>query len=75
MPSTAPDPVTSKLATVPLVRSGGKQRFWMASGRAKRFEWLPTAESTLDAVVHFVQSGSGTGVHVGGGRALRHVPP
>jgi len=33
--------------------------------------WLEvTPDSTFDAVVHFVQAGSGTGVHVGGGKIL-----
>ena len=59
-----------KSATRPLQRN--KQGFWAAASGLKHHDWLPDAAacSTFDAVVHFVQAGSGTGVHVGGGRVL-----
>lgn len=59
-----------KLASEPL-RWSKKRKYWTArSGAVQRQSWLPPAADTLDAVVHFVQSGSGTGVHVGDGLVL-----
>uniref|UniRef100_A0A6U6CCM1 Serine protease n=1 Tax=Odontella aurita TaxID=265563 RepID=A0A6U6CCM1_9STRA len=69
-----------QLATPPLVRSK-RDKFWTAPTGTARYEWLPslettseadgaTGKATFDAVVHFVQAGSGTGVHIGDGRVL-----
>eukprot|EP00966_Prymnesium_polylepis_P272346 6291919-Prymnesium_polylepis.1 len=59
-----------KMATRALHRNG-KEGFWTARGGTHAHGWLPDdAAASFDAVVHFVQSGSGTGVHVGGGRVL-----
>ena len=46
--------------------------FWQVSNGLKQHPWLPAGsiESTFDCVVHFVQSGSGTGVHIGHGVVL-----
>jgi len=45
--------------------------FWTAPNGTKTTTWLPTAPATtFDAVVHFIQSGSGTGVHIGNGLLL-----
>ena len=63
-----------QMATRPLRKTRG---FWTAGSGAARHAWLPplppsdsNAHATFDAVVHFVQSGSGTGVHVGDGLVL-----
>ena len=64
-----------RMATPPLKH---QRRFWMASSGTRRWPWLPPLEedetacsmATFDAVVHFVQAGSGTGVSIGGGRVL-----
>ena len=58
-----------RMVTRPLKRHS-KHGFWTASSAHALCEWLPAADCTFDAVVHFVQSGSGTGVHAGGGRIL-----
>lgn len=70
-----------RLATPPL-RQGKRDRYWMARSGTLRNAWLPglpsseqngaaaPSNATFDAVVHFVQAGSGTGVHIGGGRVL-----
>eukprot|EP01043_Picozoa_sp_COSAG02_P005617 COSAG02_NODE_153_length_33128_cov_10.471253_12_plen_482_part_00 len=70
-----------RLATPPL-RQGKRDRYWMARSGTVRNTWLPglpsceeqdagaSIDATFDAVVHFVQAGSGTGVHIGGGRVL-----
>ena len=44
--------------------------WWTAANGVKKHPWLPEACGSFDAVVHFVQAGSGTGVHIGGGRVL-----
>jgi hypothetical protein len=56
-----------KQATPPLelMRS-----FWRASRESTTFNWLPSHNNTFSSVVHFVQAGSGTGVHVGNGKVL-----
>ena len=64
-----------RMATPPLKH---QRKFWMASSGTRRWPWLPPLEedgtacsgATFDAVVHFVQAGSGTGVSIGGGRVL-----
>ena len=58
-----------KRGTGPLKKSA-KHRFWVAATGLTPCPWLPGPERTFDAVCHVVQSGSGTGVHVGGGRVL-----
>mmetsp|Transcript_12834 Transcript_12834/g.20942 ORF Transcript_12834/g.20942 Transcript_12834/m.20942 type:complete len:401 (-) Transcript_12834:1477-2679(-) len=54
-------------ATVPLSK---RRKFWSAWNEMKTYSWLPPRACTYDAVVHFIQEGSGTGVHVGGGLIL-----
>ena len=58
-------------ATRPL---SNRQGFWTARGGLVKHKQthMPAAEpaKTFDAVVHFVQAGSGTGVHVGNGLLL-----
>lgn len=54
-------------ATPPLRRRDG---YWKAPSGQAAHAWLPPAANTLDAVCHFVQAGSGTGVHVGNGLIL-----
>lgn len=44
-----------------------KEKFWDDWGDIKSYSWLPARTSTYDAVVHFLQAGSGTGVHIGDG--------
>jgi hypothetical protein len=56
-------------ATVPL-HWEKKSKFWVAWNKTKTFEWLPSRACTYDAVVHFIQEGSGTGVHIGDGIIL-----
>eukprot|EP01043_Picozoa_sp_COSAG02_P059461 COSAG02_NODE_7586_length_2947_cov_2.376404_2_plen_486_part_00 len=57
-------------ATAPLSQRN-KDKYWMASSRSHKYAWLETGgAATFDAVVHFVQAGSGTGVHIGDGRVL-----
>jgi len=58
-----------QVGTPPLAPKG-RDKFWTACSAQTRASWLPKAEATFDAVVHFVQSGSGTGVHVGDGLVL-----
>jgi len=60
------------MATLPLLYSG---KFWTAGNGAARYPWLPSLKheshlATFDAVVHFVQGSSGTGIHIGDGRIL-----
>eukprot|EP01052_Picozoa_sp_SAG31_P026742 SAG31_NODE_2446_length_5678_cov_9.411185_9_plen_141_part_00 len=59
-------------ATSALKRRGSG--FWTASGAPTKHAFLPGLDiagpATFDAVVHFVQAGSGTGVHVGQGLIL-----
>ena len=50
-------------ATRPLSRS--RAGWWEAAHGCRVAKWLPTCEKTFDAVVHVVQSSSGTGVHIG----------
>ena len=57
------------MATPPLKQTK-RDKYWMASSGTVRQAWLPAADATFDAVVHFVQAGSGTGVHIGGGKVL-----
>ncbi|GMI23158.1 hypothetical protein TeGR_g5710 [Tetraparma gracilis] len=61
-------------ATGPLKKKKTKkdlEPYWVAQGGTARQAFLPASPAgTFDAVVHFVQAGSGTGVHVGGGRVL-----
>jgi hypothetical protein len=66
------DPRASFVGTeaTPGLQYSKKSKFWTARNGIKPAKWLPDASSTFDAVVHFVQSGSGTGVHVGGGLIL-----
>lgn len=48
-----------------------RRGFWMCRGmRAHKFAKEMDPSKTFDAVVHFVQSGAGTGVHVGNGMIL-----
>jgi hypothetical protein len=57
-------------ATPPLTQ-GAKNKYWTASSRSRKYAWLEgRGAATFDAVVHFVQAGSGTGVHIGDGRVL-----
>jgi len=68
-----------QMATRPLKYSG---KFWRARSGSKKYSWITplaydqpqkqpaTATATFDAVVHFVQSSSGTGVHIGNGKIL-----
>jgi len=49
---------------------GARDGYWTAPAGTTRHRWLPAGATTFDATVHFVQSGSGTGVHIGGGRVL-----
>jgi hypothetical protein len=56
-----------QFATRPLALA---RSFWSARTGVAHQAWLPDAATTFDAVVHFVQSGSGTGVHVGDGLVL-----
>jgi hypothetical protein len=60
----------AKQATPPLKRQ--KSLFWVAPHGTKKTTWLPSPSQrqTFGAVVHFVQAGSGTGVHVGNGKIL-----
>lgn len=56
-----------RVATKPLKKQA-KTGFWTAANSAEPVPWLPgDPSSTFDAVVHFVQGGLGTGVHIGGG--------
>lgn len=64
----AADPRNQR-ATVPLMWLKRKQ-FWSAWNQTKQYSWLPPRISTYEAVVHFIQEGSGTGVHVGNGIIL-----
>ena len=61
----------TKQATPPL-RQKNSSSFWQAPSGIKTTPWLPsqTTSTTFDAVVHFVQGGSGTGVHIGNGKIL-----
>lgn len=52
------------------IKTSGGDGFWQARAGVSEQAWLPSNLATFDSVVHFVQSGSGTGVHVGGGRVL-----
>ena len=56
-------------ATVPL-KWDKRKKFWSAWNDIKHFSWLPPRVNTYDATVHFIQEGSGTGVHVGNGVIL-----
>ena len=56
-----------KQGTSSLKQSAG---YWTAACGLKTHKWLPPPEHSFDAVVHFVQSGSGTGVHIGDGKIL-----
>ena len=67
-----------RMATPPLKQTK-HDKYWVARSGTVRNAWLPALEAgamcapggaTFDAVVHFVQAGSGTGVHIGGGRVL-----
>jgi hypothetical protein len=66
-----------QMVTAPL-RYSKSDDFWVAQNGLVKEGWLPLLEdagdhpesSHFDAVVHFVQASSGTGVHVGGGRVL-----
>ena len=53
-----------KKATRPLTFNQ-RHKFWEAAASSTTAAWLPPPLPTFDAVVHFVQSASGTGVHVG----------
>ena len=50
-----------QMATRPLKEH---RSFWTAQQGLIRYSWLPDVSVTFDAVVHFVQSASGTGVHI-----------
>ena len=67
----APRGLFHKHMATPSLRKG-KQGFWMAPCGVRRQPWLGSIDTaaTFDAVVHFVQAGSGTGVHVGHGLVL-----
>lgn len=70
--STAPKALFQRhMATRPLQQSKG-QGFWVASCGVQPQAWLGccSENTTFDAVVHVVQAGSGTGVHVGQGQVL-----
>ena len=56
-----------KQGTSSLKKSAG---YWTAACGLKTHKWLPPPEHSFDAVVHFLQSGSGTGVHIGDGKIL-----
>lgn len=57
-------------ATRPLTWSVGSE-FWSTKGSdLTKHSWLPSDTVTFESVVHFVQAGSGTGVHVGNGNIL-----
>jgi hypothetical protein len=56
-------------ATIPLQWTKRK-KFWSAWNEMKTYTWIPPRKYTYDAVVHFIQEGSGTGVHVGDGLIL-----
>mmetsp|Transcript_29764 Transcript_29764/g.38380 ORF Transcript_29764/g.38380 Transcript_29764/m.38380 type:complete len:461 (+) Transcript_29764:52-1434(+) len=45
-----------------------KTKFWTTSHGLYKNEWLPSkkSENTIESVVHFIQNGSGTGVHING---------
>ena len=58
----------NRMATPALTQ--GKGGFWTACSGVTAHKWLPSAPRTFDAVVHVVQSASGTGVHVGNGQIL-----
>jgi hypothetical protein len=59
----------SQEATVPL-KWNKREKFWAARNRMDVYPWLPPRSDTYDATVHFIQEGSGTGVHVGNGIIL-----
>ncbi|GMI12316.1 hypothetical protein TrVE_jg7500 [Triparma verrucosa] len=51
-----------KICTKPLKKS--KAGFWAATDETSTTSWLPSPTQTFDTVVHFLQSGSGTGVTI-----------
>lgn len=59
----------NKTATPPLKYHKNK-KFWSALSGSKTYNWVPDARHTFDAVVHFIQSSSGTGVHLGEGKVM-----
>lgn len=56
-------------ATRPLHKSKSNG-FWSVTSGTSTHSWLPDPRQSFDAVVHFVQAASGTGVHVGAGLVL-----
>ena len=44
--------------------------YFEALSSKKKYSWLPASSCTFDATLHFIQGGSGTGVHIGDGLIL-----
>lgn len=46
------------------------ETYWQARDEQKVVPWLPKPDETFDTCVHFIQGGSGTGIHIGSGNIL-----